>query len=200
MASPQNDIDGVKRDDKTRQDKARRQSEIRNRSTPEQKAMDDEWQSLLGLYSSPSQDSLKAPSRRAEAASESNEPSVHSASRLLEPNHDQPEEIPGSSTKSTRGILGSSAIPMRPYRSSKYPGVDVFGRSVEQEQESRVKRRLRCDGTESCWDRGCWCTNWGCWTWLGCCPMGREADACCERGVGKCSRCRGQGQDGDSSI
>ncbi|KAF2621795.1 hypothetical protein BU25DRAFT_230903 [Macroventuria anomochaeta] len=172
-ASRQKEANEAKEDEKRRRNETRRLSEIRGRLTPEQKAMNDDWQSLVDLYTDLSQESTKATRRCEEAASELEEfsdvevpesplPSVHSTDRLIGSSVDLVEETFGPSKKWTGAIVGSSAIPMGMYRPGKHPMTGLHNPEHSEDRQG--------DDQDSCWGWGFWCWNWGLWGYLGCEP------------------------------
>lgn len=140
-------------------DEAQKQAHIEGRMTPEQKAVNDDWQNTVRRLSAAS-----GSKEEDEVVSESPVPTVHSDEPLIPKNDGQEEKEDESSSSSSSSSIkpkkqvafSSSAIPMGPYQPGKHPmtGLDNQPDNIEARQD---------DDAESCSPWACW--NWLCWSW-----------------------------------
>jgi hypothetical protein len=179
MAAQRKIVNRSKEEEKKQFDAAKQRSEIRARLTPQQRAVDDDFATVLDLYLDRS-DAPEMGRRREQAArelkelreygiydvqiSESPTPSViqdesfvdYETEPLIGSSIDLVERTFGASARSKGGICGSSAIPMGVYKPGRHP------------MTARRDFEYKVDEQGGCWSPAIWCWDWGIWRYLSC--------------------------------
>lgn len=172
-------VNKLKEEEKKQFDAAKERSEIRARLTPQQRAADDDFTSVLDLYLDRS-DASEMGRRHEQAAreleelgeygncdiqiSESPTPSIiqdeplvdYETEPLIGSGIDLVERMFGANARSTGAICGSSAIPMGVYKPGRHPTI------------AKPDLEYKADEQVGCWSSAIWCWNWGIWRYLSC--------------------------------